>query len=252
MIIGIILTMFLKMDIKIDTPELSVVVLCYRAEDAIRSFIEQLIHEIEHEGIDDYELILVANFDKDVQDRTPAIVRDLAKENPRLNVITKEKKGRMGWDMRTGLMEAKGRYIAVIDGDGQMPVSDIPLVYHIIKTGRYDLVKTYRAIRHDGWFRFLMSSGYNWLFRLMLFNEFRIIDVNSKPKIMTREAFSKMHLKSNDWFTDSEIIIETFRNRMRICEVSTTFYKNERRKSLVNIMTAFEFLINLVAYRIRH
>jgi glycosyltransferase involved in cell wall biosynthesis len=208
--------------------------------------------EMEVESLDSYELILVANYDKDSSDRTPAIVQEISTDNPGIKVITREKKGKMGWDMRSGLEAATGQYIAVIDGDGQMPVSDIPLVYHIIKTGRYDLVKTYRAIRHDGWFRSLMSFGYNWLFRLMFFNEFPIIDVNSKPKIMTREAFSKIHLKSNDWFTDSEIVIETFRNRMRICEVSTTFYKNERRKSLVNIMTAFEFLINLIAYRIRH
>lgn len=232
-------------------PDLSVVVLCYRAEDSITPFILQLISEIEGDQISDYELILVANYDKGKSDRTHLILSAFSKAYPKVKVIAREKQGKMGWDMRSGILEAKGKYIAVIDGDGQMPVSDIPLVYHIIQSGRYDLVKTYRAVRHDGILRAIMSAGYNHLFRLFFFNEFNIIDVNSKPKIFTREAFEKMNLQSNDWFTDSEIIIEAFRNNMRICEVSTTFYKNERRKSFVNPMTALEFLSNLVYYRFK-
>jgi glycosyltransferase involved in cell wall biosynthesis len=64
--------------------------------------------------------------------------------------VAKPKEGRMGWDMKSGFQEALGKYIAIIDGDGQMPVSDIPIVYRLIKTGKYDLVKTFRIKRYDG------------------------------------------------------------------------------------------------------
>lgn len=230
---------------------LSVVILCYKAEDMIIPFVSQIIAELEQESIRDFQLVLVANYDRDTKDTTPSIVSRLAEQDRRITVIAREKKGKMGWDMRSGLQAATGKYIAVIDGDGQMPVSDIPIVYNIIRTGKYDLVKTYRARRFDGWYRAVLSKVYNLLFKIFFGTYFPVRDINSKPKILTRKALDSMQLVSNDWFTDSEIMLQAFRHKMNICEVSTTFYKNERRKSFVGISTIFEFIWNLIYYRIK-
>lgn len=232
-----------------ETPDLSVVVLCYRSEDYITDFVKQLENELEEEGIN-YELVLVANYDRNSNERTAEIVKGIAAGNPRIMVVSREKEGKMGWDMRSGLREASGMKIAVIDGDGQMPVSDIALVYRIIKSGRYDLVKTYRAKRFDGFYRQLLSFFYNLLFRILFRPGFPTPDINSKPKVLTRVAYEKMNLVSSDWFTDAEIMIEAFRNKLRICHVSTVFYKNERRKSMVSAATIFEFVYNLFYYRL--
>ncbi|MBK6275601.1 MAG: hypothetical protein IPF58_13285 [Saprospirales bacterium] len=58
-----------------------------------------------------------------------------------------------------------------------------------------------------------------------------------------------MELRSNDWFTDAEIMIEALKLNMKICELSTVFYKNERRSSFVGLSTVFEFIYNLFYYR---
>jgi len=230
-------------------PELSVVVLCYRSESFITDFVKQIEKELQNELID-YELVLVANYDtKD--DTTPARVNQLAAANSRIKPITQRKEGKMGWDMRSGLKETTGNFIAVIDGDGQMPVTDLSIVYHIIKGGRYDLVKTYRAVRNDGWPRIFISRAYNYLFYLLFYPGFPVRDINSKPKILSREAYRKLNLISNDWFTDAEIMIQAFEQKLRICEVSTIFYKNERRASFVEVKAIFEFLYNLIYYRIK-
>jgi glycosyltransferase involved in cell wall biosynthesis len=231
-------------------PDLSIVVLCYRAEDTIRTFVSQLETEMAAEGIVHYELILVANYDAGSKDNTPFIVKEIAASNPDITVIAREKKGKMGWDMRSGLDAASGRYIAVIDGDGQMPVSDIPIVYKIIQTGHYDLVKTFRAKRFDGFTRKWMSRLYNLLFSLLFKVSFPVIDINSKPKILTRSAYQRMQLKSDDWFTDSEIMLQANDLKLRVCQISTVFYEHERRKSFVNPGTAFEFIYNLLFYRL--
>lgn len=230
-------------------PELSVVVLCYRSESFITDFVKQIEKELENEAID-YELVLVANYDTN-DDTTPAMVMQLAAANNRIKPITERKEGKMGWDMRSGLKAATGNFIAVIDGDGQMPVTDLSIVYHIIKSGRYDLVKTYRAVRNDGWPRILISRAYNYLFYLLFIPGFPVRDINSKPKIFSREAYHKLNLKSNDWFTDAEIMIQAFEQKLRICEVSTIFYKNERRASFVEFKAIFEFTYNLISYRLK-
>ena len=74
-------------------------------------------------------------------------------------------------------------------------------------------------------------------------------DINSKPKVMTREAYQRMHLASNDWFTDAEIMIEALRHDLSVGEVSTVFYKNERRGTFVRFSAVYEFLSNLIYYR---
>lgn len=233
-----------------DKVELSVVVLCYHSESIIESFVLQLLNELKELNVSN-ELVLVANYDKNSDDNTPAIARQLAERHANIRMLALEKEGGMGWDMRSGLAAAGGKYIAVIDGDAQMPASDIPIVYRVIKMGKYDLVKTYRAKRYDGFMRSFLSAMYNLLFRLLFFPDFPVRDVNSKPKIFTEDAYRRMDLRSNDWFTDAEIMIQALKHKMKICEISTVFYKNERRGSFVDMRTAWEFFFNLFRYRFK-
>ena len=230
-------------------PELSVVILCYHSADVVRDLVSQVKREMEEARIN-YELVLVGNYlPGDMNDQTPAVLRELAENNPRVAVVAKEKEGMMGWDMRSGLDAATGRHIAVIDGDGQMPMSDVIKVYRVLQVGKYDLVKTFRARRHDGWYRRIISGIYNFLFRLMYPAAHVFRDINSKPKVMTREAYQLMNLVSDDWFTDAEIMIEALRHELSVGEVSTVFHKNERRETFVPFSAIYEFLSNLIYYR---
>src|SRR5690606_31462065 len=112
-----------------------------------------------------------------------------------------------------------------------------------------DLVKTYRVKRYDGIYRKTLSGLYNFLFKLLYLPGYPLHDVNSKPKVMTRAAYQQLNLSSSDWFTDAEIMIEAMHNQLRIGEVATIFYKNERRKTLVGFDTIIEFTVNLFYYR---
>lgn len=230
--------------------ELSVVVLCYHSENIIEKFVHQLINEVTELNVT-YELVLVANYDKNSVDNTPRLAKQLAEKYDFIRILAEEKAGGMGWDMRSGLSAAKGKYIAVIDGDAQMPASDIPIVFGVIKFGKYDLVKTYRAKRYDGFIRTVLSDIYNLLFRLLYSPRFPIRDINSKPKIFTNTAYNKMQLRSNDWFTDAEIMIQALKSNMKIAEISTMFYKNERKASFVGFKTVIEFIVNLFKYRFK-
>ena len=232
-----------------NVPELSVVILCYHSASIVRDLVAQIERELEESRID-YELVLVGNYlPGDLEDETPAVLLEMAKGKSRFLVVAKEKQGMMGWDMRSGLEAARGRHIAVIDGDGQMPMSDVIKVYRMLQVGKYDLVKTFRARRQDGVYRRTISGFYNFLFRMMYPAAHVFRDINSKPKVMTREAYRKMNLISNDWFTDAEIMIEALRHDLSVGEVSTVFYKNERRGTFVPVSAIFEFLCNLLYYR---
>jgi glycosyltransferase involved in cell wall biosynthesis len=232
-----------------ENPDLSVVLLCYRAgQDALVAS-RQVIEILETEHIVDFELILVANYN-DPADLTPHVVAEIAQQDHRVRYTAVKKEGMMGWDMKTGLAMARGNYIAVIDGDGQMPFEDIPRVYTAIKESGADLVKTYRTIRGDDLWRIVVSKIYNFLFWL-LFPGITVHDVNSKPKIFSRSALQRLILTSDDWFIDAEIMIQARRYHLAIVEIPTVFKKLVGRQSFIKTNTIIEFLTNLAVYRVK-
>ena len=231
-------------------PELSMVILCYRAGDYARTFTARTIETLDEAGVEDFELILVGNYLEGTGDPTPEVVRELAAGDPRIRCSAVPKEGWMGWDMKTGLELASGRYVGVIDGDGQMPVSDVPALYRMLCREGFDLVKTFRITRGDGLSRRLISNLYNKLFHL-LFPGLPARDMNAKPKIMTREAYRRMRLTSDDWFIDAEIMLEARRLGLSIGEIPTGFLGLTGRRSFISWRAVLEFLVNLARHRLR-
>ena len=232
-------------------PVLSVVLLCYRAEDHASVVIEPLHDELEASGIT-FELVLVANAWAGSGDTTPGIVQKLAAGRPTMTVVTEEKRGDMGWDMRTGLEVARGDYLVVIDGDGQVPVRYALEAYRELERTGADIVKGRRSIREDGTARSLLSLVYNSLFRLV-FRTRPLWDVNGRPKGLRRAAWEQLDLRTDDWFTDAEIILKARTLGLRIHEMPVVFLANPTRASFVNAVSVWEFLHNMALWRLgRH
>jgi Glycosyltransferases involved in cell wall biogenesis len=227
--------------------DISIVMLCYQSGEHIRSFVDKVIKLIDA-VTPCWELILVANYLSNTDDVTPEVVKDIASKNKNVKYIARVKQGMMGWDAISGLNEATGRYLCLVDGDGQVPADDIIKVYRNIKKNGLDLVKTYRVVRYDGLTRVFISNVYTLLLNLMFPGTY-VRDINSKPKIFTKEVYDKMHLLSDDWFLDAEMMIRAKRVKLRIGEVPSIFYKCLHRKSLVRLSAIFEFITNLLKAR---
>ncbi len=157
-----------------------------------------------------WELILVGNYIEGRDDETPEVVGELARRWPNVAAIVRPKEGMMGWDMRMGLNAARGE-------------------------------------RDDGLYRRLISYVYNGLFKLLF--GLQIHDVNSKPKIIRRDKYELLDLKSDDWFADAEIMICARAAGLSIGEIPVHFALNENRGSFVKPKAIFEFMSNLIRYR---
>ncbi len=229
-------------------PEISVVLLCYRSEEETWGFVEALKRSLEELNVS-WELILVGNYIEGSLDQTPKIVKKIASQDPRIKAISNVKQGMMGWDMRHGLEAASGKTIAVLDGDGQIPLEDVARVYKKLKKDNMDMVMTYREKRCDGPYRRFISGVYNILFQI-LFPGLGCKDVNSKPKIFTEETYKKMELKSDDWFIDAEIMIQARRLDIDCAEIPAQFKKLSLRKSFIKPVTILEFISNLILFRL--
>lgn len=229
--------------------ELSVVVLCYHSEKAVRPLFNNLKVMLDSLSIE-YEIILVANDFEDSKDKTRELVRTIADENQEVIAMTLKKEGMMGWDMIQGINASNGKFICVIDGDGQFPIASIKEVYSTIKSKKCDIVKTFRHQRHDGFNRKILSVSYNTVFRI-LYPGLHSKDINSKPKIFTKKTIARLELESTGWFIDAEIMIKARKLKLEIEEIPIVFLVNENRKSFVKMDAIVEFLIHLIWYKFK-
>lgn len=228
-------------------PELSAVVLGYRAGRSLVRVAEPLAQELEASGVA-YELVLVANYWPNRDDETPAVAAEFARTHDRVRVVALPKEGAMGWDMRSGLKAARGQVMVVLDGDAQNPVSDVLRTYRALRESGADVVKGRRVLRHDGLYRRVVSIAYNVLFRLF-FGTRGIWDINGKPKGLTRSARDRLDLRSDDWFIDAEIVLRARKLGLTIRELPVEFFRNEERASLVRPSAIWEFARNMVRVR---
>jgi glycosyltransferase involved in cell wall biosynthesis len=232
-------------------PDLSVVCLCYRAEERLSDVAAPLWEQLEASGVA-YELILVANYWPGRADATPEEARAFAAAHTGVEVIAEPKGGDMGWDFRSGLEAASGDYLVVIDGDGQVPVRYALEIYRRLVETAADVAKGRRFIREDGSVRTATSIGFNLLFRL-LFRTHGLWDVNGRPKGLTRFAYEQLDLRTNDWFTDAEILLKARVLGLEVVELPVRFLSHPAEASTVGLGTVWEFVVNMARWRLgRH
>jgi glycosyltransferase involved in cell wall biosynthesis len=230
-------------------PELSAIVLCYRAEESIQKVVEPLHRDLAESGVP-FEVVLVANFNEGQADRTPEVVCALAERLDGVRTVIKPKEGAMGWDMRSGLDAATGDYLVVIDGDAQNPVEDVLRIYEEMRRTGADVMKGRRIARFDGPYRRLVSYVYNGVF-MLLFRTRGLWDINGKPKGLTRAAYERMGLKADDWFIDAEIVLAARRAGLQVNELPVVFNRNEERASFVRANAILEFVRNMAHARLK-
>jgi len=227
-------------------PHFSLVVLCYRSGQSIIPFVERLQRTLSRLNFS-WELVLVGNYIEGSDDETPQVITKLAESSNNIRTVIRPKQGMMGWDMRMGLDAARGTYIGVIDGDGQFPAESIIACLLKCELEDLDLTKTYRVVRDDGLYRRLISTVYNALFSILF--GFKVRDINSKPKIIRRDKYELLQLKSDDWFADAEIVIRARELGLKIGETPVHFSINDTRGSFVKPKAILEFTSNLLKYR---
>jgi glycosyltransferase involved in cell wall biosynthesis len=228
------------------------VLLCYGARKALGAVAAPLHGDLERAGVP-YELILVANWWEGADDDTPAEAAAFAREHEHVVVVARPKAGAMGFDLRAGLDAARGRYLVYLDGDGQVPTRAAVEAYHRLRETGAAVVKGRRHLREDGSIRTLTSLGFNALFRL-LFGTRGVWDVNGQPKGLTRAAYEALDLRTDDWFTDAEIVLKARAGGMTISEFPVRFEaRREGVSSNVDAGTVWEFLRNMIRWRLgRH
>lgn len=130
------------MNTKAPSPFLSVIVCVYNEEPNIRPLVEKI--RVDLNGLD-YELLYV---DDGSTDGTLAALKAVMDE--RMRVVEFRKNYGQSAALAAGIAEAKGVYLATLDGDLQNDPADIPGMLRLAVDEGWDLVAGERANRQDG------------------------------------------------------------------------------------------------------
>ncbi|MBD3361817.1 glycosyltransferase [Candidatus Woesearchaeota archaeon] len=225
--------------------DFSLVIPFYNEEHNIELVLSSLSQELKKHNID-YELVAVDNGSRD---KTNKLICNLTKKDPRIRLVTVDKNKGYGFGIVSGLKTTTGQVVGFMDGDGQISPNSLYACYAALKENpRLHLTKTFRVNRKDGLRRGFLSLSFNQLLQI-LFN-INSKDINSCPKLMKRECYEKIRPSSKDWFIDSEILIRAKQFRYTIKEIPARFNQRKKGKSNVYWKTLFEFINNLIMWRI--
>ena len=157
-----------------------------------------------------YEIIVVNDGSSDA---TPAIVSDLAKQNPQIRLINHPQNLGYGSALRSGFDRALHEYIFLTDGDGQFDISDLDQFLPYIYDSQGDsqgkvlsrIVIGYRAKRADVFVRSLNAWLYHQFIQLVL--GIKAKDIDCAFKLFPRSVYQSLKpIKSNGALFSAEFL----------------------------------------------
>ncbi len=163
-------------------PALSVVIPLYNEEENIPILQRELAAALA--GLD-YEIVFVDDGSRDA-----TLARITADEEGRVRVLVFERNAGQSAAMYAGLHAARGRSVALLDGDLQNDPADIPRLVAEIERGAADLVCGYRAKRKDTLVKRLTSRVANFV--RSRFTRDGVRDTGCTLKAMRRECVSAL------------------------------------------------------------
>jgi dolichol-phosphate mannosyltransferase len=169
--------------------ELSVVVPVHNENENLRPLIEEIVAAVSK--VDGYEIIYV---DDGSQDDTLIRLQSLRPEFAQLRILRHVKCCGQSTALRTGILAAKGRVIATLDGDGQNDPANIPAMLDALAkmgpSGKGSMVAGHRKKRKDTGWRKLSSRIANKIRASLLGDD--TPDTGCGLKIFTRDLFLAM------------------------------------------------------------
>lgn len=209
-------------------------------------FIEAVVAEIDtylRSAEINFELILAENGSRDA---TLRVLHRIARTNPRAHVIVTHKRG-YGGAIIDGWSKARGEFVCHMTSTGQIDPKDIVRCLRMVIAGKGDIAKIYRPIRESP-LRQVVSRMFNVIARILFGT--RVKDINSCPKIFRRDLLPLLNLKFRDSFMDLELIVKAHALDLSIVELPTTLRERTGGRSYTNLRTLFEFLGNMIRYRL--
>ena len=177
-------------------------------------------------------------------DQTPALLRELFEQDPRVRVVRLRRNFGQTAALSAGFHHARGRVVVTMDGDLQNPAEDIPLLLRKLDEG-YDVVSGWRSDRQDPWLtRQLPSLLANWLIARL--TRIQLHDFGCTLKAYRREVVENLHLYGE---MHRMIPVLAFWTGASLAEVEVSHRPRAHGRSKYTMTRILAVLLDLIAIK---
>jgi len=201
-----------------NSPCLSVIMPVYNEASTVEEVIRKVLQQPEVE-----ELITV---DDASRDGTGEVLRNLAKELPKMKVFEHDTNQGKGAALRTGISHATAPYVIIQDADLEYNPEEYSVLLKPILDGRADVVFGSRFIGGEAHrvLYFWHSVGNNFLTLLSnMFTNLNLTDMETCYKVFRREIIQGIRIEENRFGFEPEITAKVARCGARIYEVAVSY-----------------------------
>jgi glycosyltransferase involved in cell wall biosynthesis len=203
---------------------LSVVLPIYNEAAGIARSVKKILSFLE--GLaDDFEVIAVNDGSAD---QSEEIVSGLAKDNPRIKIISGGRNTGYGWALRQGIKAAGKEWLLIIDADGQFDITDLKGMWD--KKRGLDFILGWRRQRNDNGYRRLLGTAGNWLANLFLPGVF-IRDINCGFKLFQTGLLKSLPLLSSGGVINFEILYRLKGQNLSFIQMPVNHYQRRSGKA---------------------
>ncbi len=173
---------------------ISIIVPVYEEEESLPelcAWIERVIAQMDTVS---YEIIMI---DDGSSDKSWEVIQKLAENNPSIKGICFNRNYGKSAALDMGFKACRGEVIITMDADLQDSPDEIPALYEMIKSGKYDIVSGWKQKRHDPLNKTIPSKIFNSVVRYMTrikLNDFNCgLKAYSHNVVKSIEVYGEMH-----------------------------------------------------------
>jgi len=180
---------------------LSVFFPAYYDEKNIGKVVDKAVKVLEELCLKDYEVTIIEDGSPD---KTDEVADALAEKYDKVKVIHHEVNKGYGATLYEGFMSAKHKFVFYTDGDNQFDLEELKKLVALIPYT--DIVVGFRKKKQYSTYRKFTSLVYNFLLRYIFDVDY--VDIDCAFKVIKRDLFDKITIKTKDAFIDAEIMIK--------------------------------------------
>ena len=181
-------------------------------------------------------------------DGTGDYLRKNEAKNEDILLIFQEKRLGMGAALKEAYLSVEQEIVCHYECDCPFDLKELLPAYELLTKDRFDFILGHRVGVRDHFIRVLYTLGYRFFIYLLFGVSYK--SINFSFKVFKKDILDKIHLNSQAWFIDAELVIESSKN-FRIHEIDIAYTKRENDDSTVRYSDVIEIMAEAIEYKLR-
>ncbi len=190
-----------------------------------------------------WEIIVIDNCSSD---NTVKTVLNFAASENRVRIIKHASNLLYSGSCNTGIQNATGKYVAIMDSDGQATAEDLEGFIYKLEKEDVNLVFGWRHDRHDPKARLVISFIFNILGKLWI--QFPFHDLNAGFRVFDRKFISVANINYRINMVNPELYVRAKKAGLKMTEIKIQHFERNKGKTSHNFVKIWNIFIQINKY----